>query len=151
MWWREEDGKVMYDLVSGVNVAETRCLLVDGRAPRFYLVLVSIIIICILVIAISLIFCILVIAISIIICILVIAISIIINASLSSWYSVWWYFGSASSLALSPSWYESQFRVLVIWYSVQWHHQSSLPSLFSWYKRQFRVKGRPGPGHNDIL
>ena len=68
-------------------------------------------------------------------------------ASLSSWYSVWWYSGSASSLTLSPSWYESQFRVLVIWYSVQWHHQSSLPSLFSWYKRQFRVKGRPGPGH----
>ena len=56
----------MYDLVSGVNVAETRCLLVDGRAPRFYLVLVSIIIICILVIAISIIFCILVIAIGII-------------------------------------------------------------------------------------
>ena len=24
----------MYDLVSGVNVAETRCLLVDGRGPQ---------------------------------------------------------------------------------------------------------------------
>ena len=77
----------MYDLVSGVNVAETRCLLVDGRAPRFYLVLVSILVICILVIAISiiiirilvfLVFCLVIFWVSIIICILVIAISIII-------------------------------------------------------------------------
>ena len=28
------NGKVMYDLVSGVNVAETRCLLVEGRGPE---------------------------------------------------------------------------------------------------------------------
>ena len=73
----------MYDLVSGVNVAETRCLLVDGRAPRFYLVLVSIII-CILAIAISIIILILVVVIWYSICDIVIQLCTRIPISCSS-------------------------------------------------------------------